>query len=291
MKIKKSKIDILSLILFILGLSYVIITIATLLWGVVSSFMPSRWFDNFPTKWPKEIVTDNYAKVWREFYVPVATKQKTYWIEDLFFNSLIYALGCATISAVTCSLTAYVAAQYNYKFSGVLCGIVIFAMSFPVIGTTVGELAILKFLRLHDTLIGVFILKINFLGMYFLVFYATFKGVPKSYAEAAKLDGAGHFAIMLKVYYPMAINAVLTVILLYFIQFWNDYQTPLLYLPSMPTASYALFLYNNRGGENAPFTTHKLASSMLVLVPTLVIFLVFQNRLIGKISLSGGVKG
>ena len=89
----------------------------------------------------------------------------------------------------------------------------------------------------------------------------------------------------------MAINAVLTVILLYFINYWNDYQTPLLYLPSMPTASYGLFLYNNRGGENAPFTTHKLASSMLVMVPTLIIFLAFQNRLIGKISLSGGVKG
>ena len=288
---KLKKIDVVSLIIFIVGFSYVAITLAVMLWGVVASFMPSRWFDYNPTKWPKKFEIENYLKVLREFYVPVVTKQKTYRIWELFFNSFIYSIGCATISAVTCSLTAYMAAQYNYKFSAILCGIVIFTMSFPVVGTTVGELAILKFMNLHDTLIGVFLLKMNFLGMYFLVFYATFKGVPKSYAEAAKLDGAGHFAILFKIYYPMIMNALLTVILLYFIGFWNDYQTPLLFVPSLPTASYALFLYNNRGGENAPFTTHKLASSMLVMLPTLVLFLVFQNRLIGKISLSGGVKG
>ena len=67
MKEKIRKIDILSLILFVLGLSYIIITVAVLLWGCVASFMPSRWFDYYPTKWPKEIVTENYAKVWREF--------------------------------------------------------------------------------------------------------------------------------------------------------------------------------------------------------------------------------
>lgn len=290
MKREKKSIDVLNVVICAVGVLYVLITIVSLCWGVVGSFMPSRAFDYEPTKFPDRFDPENYEKVWKEFYVLVAKVHKTYWIEDLFFNGLVYALGCSAVSVLVCSLTAYMAAQYDFKFSAFLCGAVLFTMSFPTIGTTVGELAILKFFNLYDTLLGVLVLKANFTGMYFFVFYATFKNVPKSYAEAARMDGAGHASILFKIYYPIAFNAILTVVLLYFIQYWNDYQTPLIFLPSMPTVSYGLFLYNNRGGAEAPFTTHKLAASILVLLPVLTVFLIFQKRLIGKISLSGGVK-
>ena len=89
MKVFKKQIDILSLAICILGIAYIIITIAALVWGCVGSFMPSRVFDYEPTKIPNKLVIDNYEKVWKEFYVIVTKKHRTYWLEDLFFNGFM----------------------------------------------------------------------------------------------------------------------------------------------------------------------------------------------------------
>jgi ABC-type glycerol-3-phosphate transport system permease component len=78
--------------------------------------------------------------------------------------------------------------------------------------------------------------------------------------------------------------------LLQFIGYWNDYQTPMIYLPSHPTIAYGLFysLFNSTPAFS--YVGAKLASSMIVLLPILLVFLFSHKRLLGNITM-GGIKG
>ena len=94
---------------------------------------------------------------------------------------------------------------------------------------------------------------------------------------------------MYEIIYPMVANILLTIFLIYFIQYWNDYQTPNLYLQSYPTISIGLlhFQFSTRieiAGEPV-----KLAAAIMVFIPIFTVFLIFQNRLMGNITM-GGVK-
>ena len=107
------------------------------------------------------------------------------------------------------------------------------------------EIRMLKQLHIYDTFFGMFVLRMNFLSIYFLIFYAQFEMIPMTYSEAAKVDGASNFKIMTRIILPQAVPTIVTVFLLTFITFWNDYQIPLYYLPNSPTVSQGLYMYIN----------------------------------------------
>ena len=78
--------------------------------------------------------------------------------------------------------------------------------------------------------------------------------------------------------------------LLNFIVFWNEYQIPMVLLPSMPTIAQGVYEAKLSYDIALAFTPSKIAVGMLVCVPTLVLFVVFNKRLMGNLS-AGGLKG
>ena len=114
-----------------------------------------------------------------------------------------------------------------------------------------------------------------------------FTSLSASYEEAAKIDGAGNFTLMVRIMFPLVASTYFTVLLLNFITFWNDYQIPLIYIRTRPTVAYGLFLFNLAGGGSVNTTPMKLAGSFLVMLPILIVFLVFQKRLMGNIHMGG----
>ena len=76
--------------------------------------------------------------------------------------------------------------------------------------------------------------------------------------------------------------------------YYNDYQTPLMYLPTHPTLAFGIYLLNtgNGSGENMRklyYTTIRMAGCMMLAVPITIIFVIFKERLMGDVSL-GGIK-
>ena len=128
-----------------------------------------------------------------------------------------------------------------------------------------------------------------------VMYISALKNVPSQYYEAAEIDGAPQIVIMFGIYFPLAIKMVATVFLIQFVNLWNDYQTPLLYLPTFPTLAYAIFLLNSddssklAGLRNLYGVTPKMAGCMLLAVPITIIFVIFKERLMGDVSL-GGIK-
>ena len=188
------------------------------------------------------------------------------------------------------ALTAYLCAKYDYKLSGVLIAVYTLMMCMPIVGSAPFELTFLRNVGLYDSIWGNYIQKMTGGGMYFFVYLAFFKGLSDTYREAASIDGASEGRIMLSVYFPLALKIISTVFLIQFVALWNDYQTPLLYLPTHPTIGYAVY-YISYESFNPEFyhTPVQVAGLMLLALPIIVLFVVFKERLMGDISL-GGIK-
>lgn len=278
--------------LFVILTVYSIIMLALIIWGVINSLKTWMNFMVDPVGWPKEFAWDNFSTVFANFRMTVNPhgSSKTIDIWQMLLYTILYAGGCALISTIVPCAVAYVTAKIKCKFNAVIYGIVIVAMVLPIVGSAPSEMKILKDLGLYDTLWGSWIQKFHFLGMYFLVFFAAFKSFPDTYSEAAYIDGAGEWKTFLQVVLPLVRNTFLTVLLIKFIDYWNDYQTPLLYFPSYPTLAVGLYTLGNSNDPALSWVPSRLAACIIVLVPIMILFLLFGKKLMGNLTV-GGIKG
>ena len=217
---------------------------------------------------------------------------------EVGINSIVYALGGSLVNATVTCLMAYLSAKYAYAYSKLIYSIVIVVMVIPVVGAQASEIEVLTMLKLYNTRFGFLILKAGFVGMYFLVFYETFKGMPMTYNEAAMIDGASDWYVMTRICMPLAVNVFTTVALITFIQYWNDYQMAMLYMPSYPTLAYFLFKVQHASNNikvdgrsynpaNAPM---RMMATVVLMTPILIIFIALHEKLMGNLSI-GGIKG
>ena len=272
-----------SVIFFIYSLSL----LYPFLYAFLSSVRDPWDFLNDRVAFPETFDLSNYVKAFTEFNV--------YGVNfiEMFINSVLYTL-FGTLMAITSStLTSYVIAKYKFRIRGFLYGLAIFIMIVPIVGSQAAEIKLAQELHLYNSMIGMWIMRANFLGLYFLVFYAVFKSMPKGYYEASRIDGANDMQVMLKVALPLVKFTFFSIFLILFIEYWNDYLIPNLYLPNYKTLSLALFHQaQSQELENTKISRvpYVMASVLCVTVPVIIIFAIFSKRLMGNMSV-GGLKG
>jgi ABC-type glycerol-3-phosphate transport system permease component len=167
---------------------------------------------------------------------------------------------------------------------------VIIAMILPIVGSGPSGIQMIKSLGLYDSIFGFYFVKFSFMGLYFLLFHATFKNLSWGYAEAAIIDGASEWTVMVKIMFPLVSSTFGVIMLLFFIGYWNDYMTPLLYLPSYPTIAVGLYKFYSAPGQQTGLIPMQLTGCMLVMIPILIIFIIFRNKIMSNVAI-GGLKG
>ncbi len=290
---RKIKFNALEIILGVVLIVYSLVLIGMFFWGLMNSFKDSTSFTEDCVSLPETFSFKNYVSAFNGVFMPITKSDgRTFnvLLPRMFFNSLLYATGCAFFSTLAPCLVAYVTAKYKVSFNKVVYGIVIFAMVTPIVGNLPSEMQMAKSLGLFDQFFGLWFMSATFLGTYYLVFHSTFKSLSWEYAEAALIDGANHFQIMVQIMLPLVKNTFMVIFLLQFIARWNDYQTPWLYLPTSPTAAVGV-QYFEVGGDNANSGIPvRLAACMLLMLPVVTLFFVFRKKLVGNLTV-GGIKG
>ncbi|MBQ8308635.1 MAG: carbohydrate ABC transporter permease [Clostridia bacterium] len=284
----KEKLSPLTAVLLAVLIAYVAIMCLMFLWAVMTSFKSPAGYHQDKVGFPTDPYF-NYLYVFSVFEVTMSGV--THSMLRMLGNSLLYALGCSLAKATVTCVVAYLSARYAYKFSKVVYTIVIVSMVTPVVGSLPSELQMAMNLGLYNSIPGQWVMKCNFLGMYFLVFYEFFKSMPKSYTEAAEIDGASDWKILTSIAFPLVSFTFLSVVLIYFIEYWNDYQIPLAFMPDQPTLAYGMyFLANGAGVNELKKVPYIMTMAIMVLVPILVLFLCCHKRLLGNLNV-GGIKG
>lgn len=279
--------------LFCVLFAYMISVLLLLFWVLMTAFKSNDAFIQSSYKLPTELYWENFKTVFEEFKVPVTLSNGSTakaLMSTMVINSVIYSAGSAFFAAITPCITAYAITRFKFKFNKIIYGIVIVTMILPIVGSLPSEIQMAKNVGFYDNLLGVCLMKANFLGMYFLIFHATFKSVSKAYIEAAMIDGANEFVIFTKIAMPMVRNTILVVFLLKFIEFWNDYQTPMMFIPNHPTVAYGLLQFNASASQTLAFIPIKMTACAVLMVPIVIIFIIFRDKIMGSVSI-GGLKG
>lgn len=301
---KRERFTLLTSIMFLVLALFTIILVGILVWTVIISFKDERWILYGDSYAFPSFFRNNYELAFKNLTVDGQGLGK------LFSNTIIYALGCAFFNTLVPCITAYFAARYKFKYSKIIYFTVVICMIIPIVGSLPSEIRTSKgylfglfdifngneslrsVLAPYGNVWGLFILKANFLGMYFLIFYEFFAAIPNSYFEAAKMDGAKPFSLLIRIGLPMVKTLFLTVFLINFVTFWNDYQTPLVFMKSYPTVSRGVLeiMWKNADAELRTGIAGSLAAVVLMFVPTLTLFIIFNKKMMGNLNV-GGIKG
>lgn len=266
--------------------------VAMILWGLGISLADENWYlDNPSAFFPLKLDFSNYAKALEKFtfesYVNGELVTTNYF--TLIWNSLWFSIGMTATKMIATVFFAYAVARFEFPGRKFLYAFIVLQMMLPIYGQTAANYQLLDSLGLVDSplfLIG----QGAGHGMYFLIVYAFFRNLPAGFAEAAKIDGAGPFTVFFKVMLPQARPIIVSLSVMQFISAWNSYDVPLLYLPSYPTLSTALYLYKDNMFQLGLSTPTYFAGMLISIIPVAVLFLVFNKQIMNNISI-GGMKG
>ena len=290
-KEKKFSVPVFEIISFVVLLAYAISLALPLIWSFFTSFKGRIDYRLNPVGLP-ETWEFLYDDVLKQFRAPITknniTTEGGATLGIMFANSMWYSIGTSFVSTTVSFLVGYVVARFRFKFCDAIYTVVILQMIIPTVGTLPSEIAMAQNLGLYNTIHGMLFMKSYVTGLYFLSFYAALRVIPKDYEEAAYLDGAGNFRVMLNIMLPMASGVFGTIFLLNFIGFWNDYQTPMVYMPGYPTLAYGLYyLCNVPRNDIDSSVPMQLAGCMLMAIPLLGLFMACHKKLLGNVSLGG----
>jgi len=288
-KISKQILPTIALIIMIL---FTISLTIPVLWAIITSFKSNLDFIRNPFGLPKKWMWKNFITVFEKMYITqdMESGSRPVYLPELFFNSFIWSIGSAIPTIMSRCMVAYVVAKYDFKFGHILYSTVIITMILPIVGGLPSSLAVMRTTGVYDNFWGLCFIKIGFQGSEFLFFYAAFKGISWNYAEAAFIDGAGHAKVMFSIMIPLIMPTIFALGVMNFISHWNEWTATLIYIPSLPVAAYALYKFQNNTGNATSGVPFVMISCMLIIIPVVILFTAFRNKLMGSITM-GGLKG
>jgi ABC-type glycerol-3-phosphate transport system permease component len=265
-------------LLSVVCLSYIMLMV----WAFLSSLKGTVEFISDKVSLPKDWLFSNYSRAWKTL------EAGGNGVPTLVFNALWYSVGTIVISTTTTVCFSYVMARFKFPGAKLLNVINIFVMMVPIMGTLPSMMRIVLGLKIYDT--PLFLLtSIGGMGGGLIIYRTAFRNVPWEFAEAAMIDGAGHFRTFLLVMLPQIMPVIIALSISSLIGVWNDYTTPLLFLPSYQNMASGLYVYQieNERTLDVPML---FAGCLMCALPTLLLFAVGQKYMM-EIDLSGGIKG
>jgi multiple sugar transport system permease protein len=207
-----------------------------------------------------------------------------------FLNSGIVTVANIVGVLLTSSLCAYGFSRIDWPGRDKVFGVMLTALMLPFAVVMIPQFIGWRLLHLTDTLFPL-ILPAFFGGGLFNIFLLRqfFMGIPRDLDEAAYMDGANHFTVYTRIILPLSSQSMIVVGLFTFLNNWNDYLGPMIYLSSEKNYTLMLGLTLFQGAYSSQWNLMMAAVSIVVL-PSLIVFLIAQRYFIQGIAMTG-VKG
>ena len=147
--------------------------------------------------------------------------------KDALKNTLVLVMPCVIIQVITCLFVSYGFARFEFRFKGLLFGLLVFSLIVPVQSYIIPLYVNMKTMHLLDTYWQFYIMALLGTGirsgLYIYIFRQYFRGLPKELEEAAYLDGCNPLRTFLHIMVPNVKGAILVVFVLSFVWYYNDY--------------------------------------------------------------------
>ncbi len=203
----------------------------------------------------------------------------------LLGNTVLASAGRVLGTLLICTLAAYALAVIKVPGARVILIAVLALIMIPGDIFIVPNYAIISGLKMTDTIVALFLPSIfDAFGVFLL--YQFFRGVPSELIEAARIDGASHFRILLTIVVPIARSGIITLAILTVLSEWKELLWPIVVNRSIDKLTLGPGLALLRG---AYFTDWNvlMSAGVLAALPMVIIFLVLQKQFIASVARSG----
>lgn len=226
---------------------------------------------------PISLQWQNFVTVWEVGNIPRS-----------YMNSLILSVGPVSLSVFFATICAFVIARNKTKINRWIYIYFSLGLMFPVNMVTVVK--VMRSFGLYNTRFGVVILfTALILPLSVFLYYGFINSIPEELDEAAIMDGAGGYRIFFSVIFPMLKPVTVTVIMINFLNTWNDFTVPLYLLPDPSKAVIVQQVYNFFGTFTAKWNLVSV-TIIYAILPILVVYAIGQKYIISGM-VAGAVKG
>ena len=227
-----------------------------------NSFLPRVW------------TIQNYINVFR-------TVPMLHW----FRNSVVSTSTATIIVLFTSTIIGFVFAKYDFRFKKIIFWFILATMMVPPQTTMIPTFLLINKIGLYDRLPSL-IVPGMVTGFGIFLCRQFIEDIPNSLCEAAIIDGASSFYIYFRIIVPLIRPAIGALAIFTFLQYWNDYLRPLLYLNSINsyTLSLAITFFSSQRSSDIGAI---MAAATMVMLPVAVVFFIFQKQFIKGIAITG----
>lgn len=265
-------------------LIYVVLILVTsvmlipFLWMISASLKLNKDVFSFPIQWiPENPRWKNYIDIWTK--IPLLTFIK---------NSAKLTVIVTLLQLFTSSFAAYAFAKLNFKGKNLLFLGYIATIAVPWQAYMVPQFMMMRSWHLNNTHLAIICLQaFSAFGVFLMKQF--YEGVPSDLCEAARIDGLSEYGIWSRIMLPLSKPALSTLTIFTFVNTWNDFLGPLIYLTKneLKTIQIGLRMFISQYSAEYGLI---MAASVIALIPVLVIFLSMQKYFVQGVAATG-IKG
>ena len=244
-------------------------------WMVSSSLKLDKDVFRYPIEWiPSVRHWENFVLIWQR--VPLTT---------YFKNTAFVAVAVTFMQILTSSFAAYAFAKLKFRGRDFLFLCYIGTIAVPWQVYMLPQFIMMRGIGLYDTTWALIVLQ-SFSAFGVFLMRQFYLGIPNELNEAARIDGLNEYGIWARIILPLATPAIATLAIFTFVNTWNDFMGPLIYLATDANKTIQVGL--RRFIQQYTSDYHLImAASLCSLVPVAIVFLLLQRYFIEGISTTG----
>lgn len=271
-------------ILYLLLTAAAVVMLYPLLWLIGASFKSNE--EIFSSVWfmPKSIDFEVYKNAWRTV--------TPYSMGHYFLNTFIIIVPKMIFSVLSSVLVAYGFARFDFPLKRFFFTLLICGMLMPAIVTIMPMYLLWNKLGLLDTYVPLTLPSLFACeGMFVFILVQFFRGVPKEFDEAARIDGCGALRTLFYVLIPCIRPAIVSISVFTFLWTMNDFLQPLIMIQTVEKYPLSLALRLSVDSTGQGYEQRKIiAMSVIGLIPSVAVFAAAQKKFVSGIT-AGGLTG
>ena len=278
MMIESTGQKVLKVLLYVFLIIMAAIMLLPFLWMLSASLKQDRDVFTFPIQWiPAEPEWANYQKIWTQ--IPLLT---------YILNTVKLTIIVTLLQRFTSSFAAYAFAKLRFKARNILFLGYVATIAVPWQAYMVPQFMMLRGMGLNNTHLAIIILQaFSAFGVFMMKQF--YEGIPTELCEAARIDGMTEYGIYAKIMLPLAKPSLSTLTIFTFVNTWNDFLGPYIYLTRDNLKTIQLGLRSFIGQYSSEYGLI-MAGSVVTMIPVLAVFLSLQKYFVEGVA-SSGLKG
>lgn len=263
-----------------------LIMVYPLLWMIGATFKNNNEIFSGIGLIPKNPTLDGYRNAMKSYGGDIN-------IWKSMLNTYSYVIPKVVFTIISATITAYGFGRFKFKGRDLLFAVLMSTLFLPQVVLNVPQFALFTKLGWVDSrlYLPIVVPTLFATDTYFVFMLIQFlRNVPKELEEAAKIDGCNVVQTLVKIIVPMLMPAIVSCALFQFMWSTNDFMGPLLYVKTPANYPAAIFVKLSMDADTGFEWNRVLATSLISIIPSLVIFFLAQDTFVDGIS-AGGVKG